>query len=129
MIWITERQARAIHSKQLALFGGAAGILDEGKLSSALARPKHLYTYHPDASLYELAASLGWGLVKNHPFVDGNKRTAFVVMAVFLKVNGVDLRVPETEVVTTMLALADGSMSESELVVWLSNGSLDTERG
>ena len=66
IIWITEGQARAIHSKQLALFGGANGILDEGKLSSALARPKHLYTYNQQANPYELAASLGWGLVKNH---------------------------------------------------------------
>jgi death-on-curing protein len=129
IVWITERQARAIHSKQLALFGGASGILDEGKLSSALARPKHLYTYNREVSRYELAASLGWGLVKNHPFVDGNKRTAFVVMAVFLKVNGIDLQVSEAEVVTTMLALADGSMSELELMAWLSNGSRDTERG
>ena len=128
IIWLTEGQARAIHSKQLALFGGANGILDEGKLSSALARPKHLYTYNQQANPYELAASLGWGLVKNHPFVDGNKRTAFVVMAVFLKVNGIDLMVPETEVVPTMLALADGSMSELELGVWLSHGSRDTER-
>jgi death-on-curing protein len=128
IVWITERQARAIHSKQLALFGGASGILDEGKLSSALARPKHLYTYNREVNLYELAASLGWGLVKNHPFVDGNKRTALVVMAVFLKVNGIDLQVSETEVVTTMRALADGSMSELELVAWLSKGSRDTER-
>lgn len=90
IIWITERQARAIHSKQLALFGGAEGILDDGKLSSALARPRHIYTYNPNASLYELAAAIGWGLVKNHPFVNGNKRTAFVVMAAFLKVNGID---------------------------------------
>lgn len=119
IIWLTERQARAIHSQQLALFGGAEGILDGGKLSSALARPKHIYTYNPDTSLYELAAAYAWGLVKNHPFVDGNKRTAFVMMAVFLKVNGIDLIVPETEVVTVMLALAAGEMSEAQLSAWL----------
>ncbi|MGK7873159.1 MAG: type II toxin-antitoxin system death-on-curing family toxin [Xenococcaceae cyanobacterium] len=120
LIWITPRMARAIQSKQLALFGGSSGILDEGKLSSALARAKHLYTYQRDASLYELAATIGWGLVKNHPFVDGNKRTAFVVMAVFLKVNGIDLIVPEMEVVTVMLALAAGDLSEQQLSDWLS---------
>ncbi len=119
IVWLTERQARAIHNQQLALFGGAAGILDGGKLSSALARPKHIYTYNTAPSLYELAAAYAWGLVKNHPFVDGNKRTAFVVMAVFLKVNGIDLIVPEAEVVTIMLALAAGEMSEAQLSAWL----------
>jgi death-on-curing protein len=117
--------ARAIHNQQLALFGGASGILDEGKLSSALARAQHLYTYQPDASLYELAATIGWGLVKNHPFVDGNKRTAFVVMAVFLSVNGIDLIVPEVEVVTVMLALAAGDFSEQQLSEWLAENSTE----
>ncbi|EAZ88796.1 type II toxin-antitoxin system death-on-curing family toxin [Crocosphaera chwakensis] len=126
-IWITERMARAIHSQQLALFGGASGILDEGKLSSALARAKHLYTYQPDASLYELAAAIGWGVAKNHPFVDGNKRTAFVVMAVFLKVNGIDLTAPEVEVVTVMLALAAGELSEQQLSDWLRKNSTERE--
>ena len=123
LIPITERMARAIHSQQLANFGGASGILDEGKLSSSLARGKHLYTYQPNASLYELAATIGWGLVKNHPFVDGNKRTAFVVMAVFLKVNGIDLIAPEVEVVRVMLALAAGSLSEQQLRNWLADNS------
>lgn len=123
IVWLTERQARAIHNQQLALFGGAAGILDLGKLSSALARPKHIQTYNPDPSLYELAAAYAWGLVKHHPFVDGNKRTAFVIMAVFLKVNGIDLIVPEAEVVTIMLALAAGEMSEEQLAAWLQKKS------
>jgi death-on-curing protein len=118
-IWISERAARAIHSQQLALFGGAEGILDPGKLSSTLARPRHLHTYNPDASLYQLAAAYGWGLTKNHPFVDGNKRTAFVVIAAFLQVNGIELIVPEAEVLTTMLAVAAGEMSEEEVGTWL----------
>lgn len=122
ILWITERQTKAIHHKQLTLFGGAEGILDNGKLSSALARPRQIHTYNPDASLYELAAALAWGIVKNHPFVDGNKRTAFVVMAVFLKINGVDLIVPEAEVVTTFQALAAGEMSEEQLIAWLKRG-------
>jgi death-on-curing protein len=73
--------------------------------------------------LSELAAAIGWGLVKNHPFVDGNKRTAFVVMAVFLKVNGIDLIAPEVEVVRVMLALAAGSLSEQQLRNWLADNS------
>jgi death-on-curing protein len=88
-----------------------------------LARAKQFYTYQPDASLYELAAAIGWGLVKNHPFVDGNKRTAFVVMAVFLKVNGIDLIAPEVEVVRVMLALASGEFSEQQLRNWLADNS------
>lgn len=125
IIWITESQAKAIHNKQLTLFGGASGILDEVKLSSALARPRHIYTYNPNASLYDLAAAIAWGLVKNHPFVDGNKRTAFLVMAVFLKVNGIDLVIPEREVVVTMLSLAAGEMTEEQLISWLSKESND----
>ncbi len=122
-IWITERMAIAIHNQQIVLFGGVKGILDQGKLSSALARPKQLYTYQPDSSIYQLAATLGWGLANNHPFVDGNKRTAFVVMAVFLKVNEIDLIAHEVEVVNTMLALAAGTMSEEQLSVWLKSQS------
>lgn len=128
IIWITESQAKAIHNKPLALFGGASGILDEGKLSSALARPRHIQTYNSHASLYELAAAYAWGLVKNHPFVDGNKRTAFVVMAVFLKVNEIDLVVPETEVVVTMISLAAGEMTEEQLIAWLSKESYNLEK-
>ncbi len=124
IIWISERQARAIHQQQIALFGGASGILDAGKLSSALARPKHIYNYNPNTNLYELASALGWGLVKNHPFVDGNKRTAFVVMAVFLKVNGIELIASEAEVVKVMLALASGKMSEKQLCMWLEENSV-----
>ncbi|NES86899.1 MAG: type II toxin-antitoxin system death-on-curing family toxin [Moorea sp. SIO2B7] len=123
IIWITEHQVRAIHNKQLALFGGASGILDQGKLSSALARPRHIYTYNPSSSLYDLAAAYGWGLVKNHPFVDGNKRTDFVVMAAFLKVNGIELMVSEEAVVNTMIAVAAGDMSQEELCTWLQGDS------
>lgn len=115
IIWITEQQVIAIHNQQLALFGGASGIIDQGKLSSSLARPKNLIIYNPHASLYQLGANYGWGLVKNHPFVDGNKRTAFVTMAVFLQVNGIDLILSENEVVRIMLAIASGTMSEDEL--------------
>ncbi len=125
IIWITEGQARAIHNQQLALFGGAEGILDSGKLSSSLARPRHILSYKADANLYELAGAIAWGIVKNHPFVDGNKRTGFVLMAVFLKVNGIDLIVPEAEVVTTMLALAAGKMQEEELSYWLLKNSVE----
>ena len=119
IIWISERAARAIHRQQLAFFGGAEGILDPGKLASALARPRQIHNYNPTASLYLLAAAYGWGLTKNHPFVDGNKRTAFVVMAAFLQINGIELIAPETEVVITMLAVTAGEISEEELSSWL----------
>ncbi|TVQ44082.1 MAG: type II toxin-antitoxin system death-on-curing family toxin [Gloeocapsa sp. DLM2.Bin57] len=122
-IWINEAQTKAIHGQQISLFGGVSGILDEGKLSSALARPQNLYFYNSNVNIYQLAAAYGWGLVKNHPFIDGNKRCGFVVMAVFLKVNGFDLIVPETEVVKVMLALAAGEMSEEKLVAWLLKNS------
>ena len=115
IIWITQRQALAIHQQQINLFGGSPGILDKGKLSSALARPKHLFTYQENANLYQLAAAYGWGIAKNHPFVDGNKRTAFVIMAVFLQVNGIELMLSDEQVVEIMLAVASSEISESEL--------------
>ncbi len=119
IVFINESQARVIHQQQLALFGGASGILDERKLSSALARARNIYSFNLDASLYDLAAALGWGVAKNHPFVDGNKRTAFVIMAVFLQVNGIKLMASEVDVVNTMLGVASGEISEKQLKVWL----------
>ena len=116
-------EARAIHSEQLALFGGATGIIDEGKLESALFRPANIANYNPDATLYDLAAALGYGIAINHPFVDGNKRTAFIVMAVFLELNGSSLMAPEVEVVEIMFGVASGNITEPELSSWLERNS------
>jgi death-on-curing protein len=117
-IWISESMAKVIHDDQITEHGGTFGIIDSGLLSSALARPRNLFAYER-ATLIRLAAAYAYGIVRNHPFVDGNKRTAFQVMFVFFKVNGKTLDVPEPEVVTTMTDLAQGSIQEDDLVDWL----------
>lgn len=121
--WITESIIVFIHDDQIASHGGAYGILNNKLLSSALARPRNLYGYEGITSIPRLAASYGYGLVKNHSFVDGNKRTAFQVIFAFLQINGLYLNVPEPEVVITMQQLAQGSVSEEELALWLSKFS------
>jgi len=117
--FVTLAQAQAIHEQQLNLFGGTTGIIDAGKLESALCRPVNIINYHPDATMYELAAALGYGIAINHPFVDGNKRTAFIVMAVFLEINRVRLIASEEGVVNIMLGIATGTTSEEMLSNWL----------
>lgn len=121
--WITESIIVFIHDDQIASHGGAYGILNNKLLSSALARPRNLYGYEGITSIPRLAASYGYGLVKNHSFVDGNKRTAFQVIFAFLQINGLYLNVPEPELVITMQQLAQGSVSEEELALWLSKFS------
>lgn len=119
MRFISVAEAKAIHDQQLALFGGTAGIIDEGKLESALFRPVNIANYNPLASSWDLAAALGYGIAINHPFLDGNKRTAFIVMAVFLELNGVSVIASEVEVVEIMLGIASGKVTEEELSSWL----------
>ena len=120
---ITVAQALAIHNLQLSSFGGTTGIIDEGKLESALFRPVNIANYNSEASLYDLAAALGYGITIDHPFIDGNKRTAFIVMAVFLDINRVELEATEIDVVQIMLGIASGITIEQELSVWLENNS------
>lgn len=117
--FISLSQAKAIHDQQLALFGGTTGIIDEGKLESALFRPVNIANYDKSASLCDLAAALGYGIAINHPFVDANKRTAFIVMAVFLEINQVKLMASEVGVVEIMLGIASGTISEQMLSSWL----------
>jgi death-on-curing protein len=115
--WLSKAAVLAIHAEQLAEHGGAPGLRDEGLLDSALARPENLAVYEdPDAAA--LAAAYAFGIVRNHPFVDGNKRTGFVAAATFLLLNGFDLNTSEQEVVRTFWRLADGSLSERELAAW-----------
>jgi death on curing protein len=116
---VTLAQAKAIHNQQLALFGGTTGIIDKGKLESALFRPINIANYNPHATLCDLAAALGYGIAINHPFVDGNKRTAFIVMAVFLEINQVKLIASELDVVEVMLGIASGTTTEAMLNSWL----------
>ena len=117
--WITESIVIYIHDDQIATHGGSYGVLNANLLASALARPRNLHGYEGITSLTRLAASYGYGLVKNHSFVDGNKRTAFQVMFAFLRINGLYLDVPEPEVVITMQQLAQGEIGEAELTKWL----------
>lgn len=118
VIWLDAREVRAIHLELLAEHGGLSGIRDEGLLESALARPQNLLAYG-SPSLSELAAAYGFGLAKNHPFLDGNKRTALAAVAVFLDVNGYELAAPQAEAVTTVLRLAAGELSEAQLAAWI----------
>ncbi len=119
-VWITEELARAIHSRQLAEHGGIAGVRDAGLLSSALARPRHLLSFSAEQiDLPQLAAAYAFGIAKNHPFLDGNKRTAYVVCRTFLKVNEIDLIASQEEKYLTFLQLAEGTLSEEELADWV----------
>ena len=117
--WVSRLVIEAVHFDLVRSHGGMPGIRDEDALESALARGRQHLAYEPSADLPALAAALGYGLARNHPFNDGNKRVAFVVMAVFLGLNGLELDAPEAEVVTMMLRLADGTLAEDELTAWV----------
>ncbi len=129
-VWIRHDVVRAIHLRQLAEHGGAEGVRDEGLLDSALARPKNQCAYSDELpDLAALAAAYAIGLMKNHPFVDGNKRTAYVVCRVFLMLNGNDIQASKEEKYLTFLRAADGSLSEEELANWIrSHSRVDTEQ-
>jgi death-on-curing protein len=116
--WLAADVLLAVHEEQLAEHGGAAGVRDLGLFVSALARPQNVAAYgNPDAA--DLAASYGVGLAKNHPFIDGNKRTAFVAVELFLALNGHDLVADDADCVLTMLAVAAGSLDEPGFAAWL----------
>ncbi len=118
--WITPEITLAVHDRQLAEHGGQAGLRDESLMLSALARPQQLLSYgNPPPDLCALAASYAYGIAKNHPFLDGNKRTAFVIYRLFLKWNGIELLANRAERYTTMLALASGDLSEEAFATWL----------
>lgn len=116
--WVTYDQVIAIHSRQLRRFGGAAGLRDEGMLRSALQRPQDKWHYE-QAELHTLAAAYAFGLAKNHPFVDGNKRIAFMTMAAFLRKNGIRFAPDTAHATTIILALAAGEVSEESLARWI----------
>lgn len=122
-VWIDEWEILAFHEELLARFGGAAGIRDPGLLESALSRPRQLFHYG-DPSLPETAAASGAGIVKNPPFVDGNKRTGFLAAALFLETNGYRFEATEEEVVERTLALAAGAIGEAEYAAWLEQSSV-----
>ncbi len=119
-VCIRHDAARAIHLRQLAEHGGSEGVRDEGLLDSALARPKNLLAYSDEPpDLAALAAAYAMGLVKNHPFVDGNMRTAYVACRVFLILNGNDIQASKEAKYLTFLGAADGSLPENELADWI----------
>ena len=107
-----------VHAEQLALFGGPDGVRDLGLLESALARPVNKYAYG-EADLAALAAAYGFGIAKNHPFVDGNKRAAFASIIVFLGLNGIDFAVPPENATAMILSLAAGEVSQQSLARWI----------
>lgn len=124
--WIPQKVVLAIHKDQIEQFGGIHSVRDIGLLESALSRPQNLLNYKPDTSIFDLAASYGFGIARNHPFIDGNKRTAFQVMYVFLRMNGYRIITTEQDVVITILELASGKLNEEELSIWLSKNTKRT---
>ncbi len=112
----------AIHSELLRQFGGQPGLRDQGLLESALARPEHLL-YYEKADVFQMAAAYSHGIIKNHPFLDGNKRTGFMTAYSFLKINGKELIASEEDAVITMLGVADGSVDKATLALWFQENS------
>jgi death-on-curing protein len=118
-VWIREFEALAFHAQQIALFGGPDGVRDAGLLDSALARPKNLLAYSEKAlTMADLAAAYAFGISSNHPFVDGNKRTAMHVAFVFLEFNGFPVTASQAEACLTFLSLAAGEITEERLAQW-----------
>ena len=117
--WISRLLVDAIHQEQLGEHGGLHGTKDENALESALARPRQKLAYEPDTDLPTLAAAYGFGLARNHPYVDGNKRVAFMAMYTFLGLNGHEIEAEEEDVVRVMLAVAAGEWREDQLADWV----------
>lgn len=127
--WLLEGVVLAIHEEQIAEHGGSSGVRDAGLLSSALARPQHQAHYSDEPSVFDLAAAYACGIIRNHPFVDGNKRTGFLAAYVFLNINGWQLNSSEVEAVNAVLALAGGEIDETGFSSWLKDKSvIRTER-
>ena len=120
--WLSEPLVSIIHDELVAEHGGLRGLRDPELLASALARPHNLHAYE-EADIYRLAAAYTSGIMGNHPFVDGNKRTAFMAMYVFLKLNGIELTASEPDVVHTMLQVASGKVKEERLAAWIRENS------
>jgi death-on-curing protein len=116
--WLTVDEVIALHEKQLARFGGPSGLRDRGALESALDRPRNKWEYE-GTDLPMLAAAHAFGIARNHPFVDGNKRAAFVAMMLFLRLNGVPFKPPQAEATRIILDLAAGVVSEEGLARWI----------
>jgi death-on-curing protein len=119
LVWLEEPEALAVHERLLVLHGGASGVRDVGLLASALARPRQIAAYGEGAGVIELAAAYTVAVVRNHPFVDGNKRTGFVLGVLFLELNGARLVADEAATTRAVMGLADGSLDEAGYAAFL----------
>jgi death-on-curing protein len=126
-IWVLPEIVASLHQMLLAEHGGSPGVRDQGLLDSALSRPRQRFSYSEDHSIFDLAAAYAYGLAGNHPFIDGNKRVALTVAAVFLEMNGYALDASEAEAVVIFEQLASGSLSEEDLSRWFMNSSISNE--
>jgi death on curing protein len=122
-LWIETRDALAIHDRNLALHGGTVGVRDHGLLDSALARPRQHYAYADSPNVIEMAVLYTAGIVRNHPFVDGNKRTGFVIGILFLELNGFDFKASEADATHSVMGLAAGTLDEAGYAIWLRENS------
>jgi death-on-curing protein len=118
-VWIDERDALALHDRLLALDGGASGLPDAGLLQSTLARPRQLHSYGDNPDIIDMASAYIAGIVRNHPFIDGNKRTGFLVGVLFLELNGYRFTATEESAAQAILSLAAGTLDEPALAAWL----------
>jgi len=129
IIWLLEETVRAVHSRQISEHGGRPGIRDEGLLLSALARPQNLFVYgDPPPDLAALAASYAFGIARNHPFSDGNKRGALLAMGLFLGINGIGFKPDKVDAYRVYFALAAGEITEQELAAWIDRNSRKREK-
>ena len=125
--WLTKRMVLAIHDEAVEMFGGTAGIRDDGLLESALSRPRNRHAYEAETTLFDLAASLCFGICKNHPFLDGNKRTALLSARAFLFLNGHSFEPTEVDEVENLVAVAAGEIDEAGLARWFGAFSTATK--
>jgi death on curing protein len=121
--WITVAIATAIHDEAIYEFGGLPGLRDQGLPESALDRPRNLLAHEPRSSIFQIAATMCIGIVKDHPFSDGNKRTALLTTRAFLYLNGQELEPRQDDEVMTLVALAEGSLNQQQLAAWLERNS------
>ena len=121
--WLLQQTIVAVHSVVLEEHGGAPGIRDEDMLASALNRPLDKYTYDTDATIFQWAAAYSFGLAKNHPFIDGNKRVAFLAGSLFLELNGYNFTAEESDAAFVFEKLAAGKIKEADLAIWLEQNS------
>ena len=124
MFWLTKDMVEAFHRESLVRFGGSDGMRDEGLMLSAISRPQNILAYAPESDIFRLAAAYCTGIVKNHPFIDGNKRTGVLCAVVFLGLNGVELAFDEAEIVAIIYGLAAGDVTELQMENWLRNSAL-----